>query len=482
MKLENNKAWPSFKHLITEKQILKYKSLEDVKKHIEYSSKPDYVYYELNGTNLTLYYEYGKLKHTVTQGSEYGEDILDNALDFKGVIDSLDEEYSKYPNIIIKGTTVISNKNFEYISNDYANCRYAAAGISRRLDCENIELLEFIANKVYVNENGKFKELDYINTSLFLTVKNKFNMATNLLENGNIFENLLNKNLEYSISGIIYKNKDYELVYKISSQEKSTIVTDYEWRLSKTNKLIPIMHFQPVEIDGSTITKASLLCAGLYAKLNAPVGSTIKVTKANGILPHVESVVERSSNELEMPKVCPECGSTLTKYKNHLICINNNCSNILFSKCLKIMKSLKVLRFNDVIIEGLINRGILKSIKDLFTLKPEDIMGIKLVRGYVSNKAAINLLETLNEKLKNLDEQTFISLLNLYKITKFIANTIEIEAKQNNKTLLEVFENCDVSVLGKVIKPQKIKTIMNYMNNNKEEYYTLKHILLESNK
>ena len=64
MKLINNRAWPNFKHLITEDKILKYKNIEDLKKHIQYSGNPDILQYEFDGTSLTLYYENGKLIHS----------------------------------------------------------------------------------------------------------------------------------------------------------------------------------------------------------------------------------------------------------------------------------------------------------------------------------------------------------------------------------------------------------------------------------
>lgn len=475
MKLINNRAWPNFKHLITEDKILKYKNIEDLKKHIQYSGNPDILQYEFDGTSLTLYYENGELIHAVTQGSDgIGEDILENALNIKSIPKSINIKES----IIVKGVLTISKDNFAKLKsegNSYANIRYAVAGIARRLDKFNIKYLDFIAIKIY---NKDFSGLDILENNNFIYSKNLLN--SNIYTN-DLLENFISNKIDnkYSIVGITAKNNNYNLSYRFSTEYKETKVVKYDWSLSNNNKLIPMIYFDPVEIDGSIISKASLLCAGVYKNLDAPIGSTILVTKADGILPHVEKVILKSDNSLEIPETCPNCGGKLSWYKNHLICKNSDCGNILFSRCLKFLKSLKVLRFNDVIIQGLIDNGSLREFTDLFKLVPENFIGIKTSkRGVITNKAAINILATLNEKLKSIDDKTFIASLNLYKITTYIAKAIEKEALKQNSTLLEAFEQCNISILEKAIKPTKIKTIMDYMNNHKEEYYELKNILL----
>ena len=480
MRLENCRAWPNFKHLITEEKVLKYKNLEDAKKHIKYSVKPDIMQYEVDGISLTLYYENGQLTHAVTQGSDgIGEDILNNALEIHGVKDNI----NNMSKVIIKGVLAISKDNFKKLKesgNNYANCRYAAAGIARRLDGFNSEYLDFLAVKMYNEDaSGSFKLCDDVEN-----IKNLgFNLVPNMLKNqpysDELFkEKLTNIDFDYSVTGIIVKSKSYLFVMKLLSEPKTTKIVEYKWLLSDTNKLVPIAYFEPVEIDGSKIEKASLLCAGVFKKLDAPVGSIVEVTKADGILPHIERVVQRAEGTIEFPKECPKCGGKLSKYKNNILCANNNCKNMLFSKCVKFTKKLKVLRFNEIIIEGLIEKGLINKFSDLFKIEVEDLIGLKLVRGSVTNKQAITLLDNLHERIKHIDDKLFISLLDMYKISYNVIETIDKVAKENNSNLLEVIEQGNITILEKAVKPAKIETIMNYMTNNRNEYFELKNILL----
>lgn len=490
VKLENSKAWNKFKHLINlnDKNLLKYKSLDFALKHIECSNNfPKIINYEYDGIMLILYYKEGVLKHAVTQGSDnIGSDIFVNAFEFKGIPQTINNEAK---NIIVKGILSISHQNYKKLCEEsdnikYTNCRYATVGIARRLDGDKANLLTFFAYNIFININNTIEELK--DTSILKNLG--FYTPNNLLKNESQenYINILKHEYEYAkkvnaypVTGLIVKSDSYEFILKITPNSMQTKILSYDWTLSSTNKLIPTVNFKPVEIEGSVISKASISSAKNYVTLNAPEGSVINVVKTEGVLPMIEGVVGRPMyTELSIPRECPVCGETLKWKGSHLICDNLNCKNRLISHCSHIVNILHVPRFTDKLLIDLININKIKNVQDIFKLNPEDILSVKFNNRNISSKQALILIESVNNRIKELKDVDFINCLNLPKITPNIIEKIKEYAKENNTTLLNVFEKNDMNILSKVLKEDKIKTILSFMENQKDLYYSLKEIIL----
>ena len=488
-KFGNSKAWARFKQIIPDKDLLKYKQPELALSHINFSHCiPKSIVYEIDGIALTLYYEKGTLTHVVTQGAnDEGLDLFANSWDFNYIPQ---EQITTNESIIVKGVLTMSKENFEKVKNDYKTCRYATAGIARRLDGLNANLLDFIAYKEYTLIDN-----NYINTTDFNTLINKgFNPSPNLLptfkdeesakENVKTILESINtdtekiKDFPYTVTGLIISSDDYEFVLKLSDTFVTTKLINYEWSLSSTNKMIPLANFKPVELKGTTVTKATLTSAKNYIDLNAPEGSIIKVCKADGIIPYIDSVVEKTNKTLKLPTECPLCKETLVWSGKHLMCNNPQCKNRLISQCYQIVEVLKVPRFTEKLIADLIEKDIIEKAEDIFKLKPEDIMRVKYIDKNISNKQALGMLKTIECRRKEFKPRDFIYILNLPKISYFIIDKIEKCAKENKTTLLEVFEKCDVNILAKVLKENKITVILNYMQKHRDSYDSLKKVIL----
>lgn len=485
IKFNNKKAWPSFKPLIEFKDTTKYKNLKDAKLHLKLcSQEPQKVFYEVDGIEVSLYYKHGILAHVINKSNE---DIYSNAINFKGVPKTVT---SSAPDLIIKGIITISKKNFEKIKNNYSSIRYATAGISRRIDSIDSDLIEFYSDSIYLNNelNNKLIKLSIDATEKFLE-ENGFISQLNLwIINEKSKEERLSdiysdteslNNFKYEVVSLYIKHDSYEFRVIKQQETAETKITSYEWSLTLTNKLVPVAVFEPVSIDNTTITRASLTSARNFILLDAPVNSTIEVIKADGVLPYIKNVKEKSG-ELEIPKTCPLCGQSLEWKGAHLVCINIDCKNRLLSNCDRVVSHLKIPRLTISLIENLIEQNYIKHPKDIFTLAPEELTSVKFGNRFISIKQAKTLINNINEKRKSLSESDFVFLLNLPKISKLIINKLQNKANEENISLLDLIEQCNVSILSKVLMESKIKTIINFMQSNQDIYNKFKTIVFSN--
>ena len=476
IKTENKKAWPKFNQLIDTDKLLKYKKVDFAIDHIKYSQEtPICIEPEFDGISLTLYYENGALTHTVLNE---GSDIFANSADFNNIPQNIATNFSL---VIVKGVLAVSKTNFEKVKDNYANSRYAAAGIARRLDGLNSNLLDFIPYNIYIKITDKIEEVKDRNMLKTLGFILPFNL---LSENGDYTKVLTDytsfiKSSNYNIVGVFVRAHNYEFLLKTTSNIAETKITNYNWILTPTNKYIPMVDFEPVELDGTTVTTASLSSAKNYIDMNAPKGSIITVTKAEGFIPYIEKVIERpEKTKLTVPTKCPLCNEDLIWVGKHLVCDNPLCKNKLISQCVQIVDMLKVVRFTEKLVIDLINAEKIKKAEDIFTLEPEDIMTVKYRGRFISSKQALVLVKSIHKRKAELTDRDFIFALCIPKITYNFIDKIKAVATEQGSTLLLTFEKCDISILSKVLKEDKIKAIVNFMTKQRDMYDSLKYRIL----
>lgn len=262
----------------------------------------------------------------LVSGVSYGEDITKQAIRIPGVLDSL-----KTYKGIIRGEVVLPTKNLQEINktlddkNKYINCRNACTGIMKNTkDTYLLKYLKFIpylsiTNKPEVIGDYCYK-LDKLDYNLIKSWYSKF------LEE-----------LDFDIDGVVIHCPDlanipsatkypiHSLALKFKTDTAETTLIGIEWHAGRTGRVIPVGEFNPVELDGTTVTKCTLHNLDQLKKSNLTIGSRVELFKSGQIIPQVYKVLEVAPGELEIPTTCPECKAPLSVGLVDLACDNNQC-------------------------------------------------------------------------------------------------------------------------------------------------------------
>ena len=363
---------------------------------------------KMDGLTCSLTYKNGKLVSAETRGDGIvGEDILHNAK----VLLSIPKQIPYLDEITIDGEIICTYADFEEFSGMYKNPRNFAAGSIRLLDAEECATrkLTFVAwdviSEMYFEDGIEYRvdqKLEYLKSIGFTIVP--YHIHKGDFINNNIMEvfiediNQMAKKCSYPIDGVVFKFADCEygrslgetshhfnnaLAYKFYDETYSTLLKDIEWTMGRTGVLTPVAVFEPIEIDGCVVERASLHNISIMRELlKTPFkGQSIEVFKANMIIPQIHSaehIIKDVDNSdllfIDVPEVCPICGSeTEIRMDNEskmLICNNSNCSGKLINKldhfCGK--KGLDIKGLSKATLEKLISWNWINGCKDLFTL------------------------------------------------------------------------------------------------------------------
>ena len=346
---------------------------------------------KLDGLSVVLYYVDGHFEQAVTRGDgTAGIDITDkviriltNQLGEVPVVDT-----TIFPNFTgaIRGEILMSDRNFEifqkHLHPEAKNSRNSTAGIiNSKGVTDEVDYLNLLVYRIVGIESEVTAEITYNRTWEALSVFDCIpdGCYTNHMYASNYVNNtatLFDDDMQYlkerwyhqwPADGIVITANQVERVgneliydsiaYKYPSEVKESKVIDILWDMSKTNYLIPRIQIEPVEIAGSTVQ----FCTGIHAQAIQSCGvgprSTIKITKANEIIPQMLEVIDE--HPIELPKVCPECRTELVWNGVHLQCLNRQCKNLQKQDVLCWFHALAPL-------DGLGDTLILKYIEEMF--------------------------------------------------------------------------------------------------------------------
>ena len=362
-----------------------------------YNSHKCIVMAKMDGLTCSLRYLDGKLVSAETRGNGIiGEDILHNALQVKNIPKRIDY----YEELIIDGEIICTYNDFKAFENEYKNPRNFASGSIRLLDSQESATrnLTFVAWDVIKgldleNLSDKLKWLGDLN---FTVVPKGNNFYTFLVQIEHI-QNECNA-LGYPIDGIVIKYdncKEYEiagktdhhfkggLAYKFYDEEYETTLLDIEWSMGRTGVLTPVAIFEPIEIDGTEVSRASLHNISIIRELFEQIprkGQKVWVYKANMIIPQISRVEKYLDNNdsldfLNPPEVCPICGQPTQLSGNNdsifLSCGNPQCQGKLINKlnnfCGK--NGLDIKGLSTATLEKLIDWGGVSNYIDIYKLE-----------------------------------------------------------------------------------------------------------------
>ena len=371
----------------------KTKNIEDIKSFVNGHSWIAMA--KLDGLTCSLRYANGELISAETRGNGIeGEDITHNAK----IISSIPQKINYKDELIVDGEVICTYENFEQFKNDYKNPRNFASGSIRLLD-----------SKECVNRNLTFIAWDIINKKDCQTLTDKLQIL-NLLNFKIVpyFNNSSNYSIEeavtliknncknvYPIDGIVFKYDnidDYEaagrtdhhfkggLAYKFYDETYSTRLKYIHWTMGRTGVLTPVAVFDPIDIDGSTVERASLHNLSVMENiLGIPFEKQkLQVFKANMIVPQIYSAEKPkekpSSPIIPLIEKCPICGEDVEIINNNgvkiIVCTNPSCQgkfiNILEHFCGK--KGLDIKGLSKTTFQKLIDWGCLENLEGVFNL------------------------------------------------------------------------------------------------------------------
>lgn len=389
--------------------------------------------WKLDGFSISLEYEDSHFVRGVTRGDGMeGEDISDNVRLMQGFRNTL--AIGGFHGAV-RAEVLLPKEAFAAINStlpdedQYENPRSAAAGISRRLDGMYSKYLVIRAYDVADHEETYHEDekSGVLNRLGFPTPPQIVGSHTDMVT---AFEDLRkNRNLlEVNIDGAVVKICDSELrdsMGFVSGRPKSQIAWKFDppgavttflretWDVGRTGVVTPLGYLDPIRIDGSTISRATLHNVAEIKRLGIGRGDLVMLTKRGDIIPKIEEVIEHKGTPLVIPENCPACQTPLLNDGVKLICPNEpGCQGRAFYRILNWIKVVKVDGFGESLAAALRDTGKLSSIMDLYRLTEADISTLE---GW-GETTAKKIMEGLS-KTYNLPSDVFLSALGIPSIS-----------------------------------------------------------------
>ena len=452
---------------------------------------------KLDGLTVSLTYEDGILVSGETRGNGYtGSDITEHIKQFLNVPFKINKEGT----YVVDGEAIITDEDFAEINKDgeFKNSRNLAAGTLAVLDTSLVakrklkffgwDIIEGGGNSLKANLN-EAKELGFgIVPFWFATNLNPKNLQDNI-------DYVLDyaKEEGYPCDGIVFKFDDIEygkslgatshhfkngIAYKAKDDVYETELIDIDWTVGKSGQITPTAIFQPVEIDGTTVERASVHNISILTKLDLHSGDTIEVFKANQIIPQVKRNVSadermalgKESDYIIIPSTCPICGGTTEIKQDNdskvLVCTNDNCKGKLLGKLTHFVSknAMNIDGLSESTLEKFIGLGWLNDFKDIYHLK--DHYGEMVNLDGFGETSVSKLLDAI-EASRDTTLDRFIYALSIPLIGKSASKTI---AKYFDNDFEKFYDECffsefDFTMLDDFGEAMN-ESINNYIENN----------------
>lgn len=432
---------PKERHAKAMLSLDKTKEVEQLKNWL--GTQKGLLSWKLDGLTIVLTYEDGKLVKAVTRGNgEIGEVITNNAKVFKNV----PLEISYKDTLILRGEAIIKYSDFEKMNQTiedvdakYKNPRNLCSGSVRQLNNEitaqrNVHFFAF--NLVQAEnvdfKNSRLEQMNWLRSLGFDVVENKEVTSSTMDETVAYFAkaietyDLPSDGLVLALDDIAYgrslgttaKFPRDSIAFKWRDEIKETTLTEIEWSASRTGLINPVAIFEPVELEGTTVSRASVHNVSIMENLKLGIGDTIKVYKANMIIPQIEENMTQSGTATP-PEECPVCGhKTEIKDDNgvrSLYCVNPEC----FAKKIKSLShfvsrnAMNIDGLSEATIEKFVQSGIIKELADLYHLE-EHQEEIVAMEGF-GKRSYDNLIKSIEES-RNVEMPNFIYALGIGNI------------------------------------------------------------------
>ena len=472
-----------------------YKFIEKAKKYLKLNENVfDYCFEQkIDGVSLSIIYNNGTLQTASTRGDGYvGEDITNNVLQ----INNIPKNIGNIDGIVeVRGEVYMPISTFHELNNNnkdktFSTTRNAASGSLRHLDSSVTASRNLMFFAYYINSNN-----NEINPStqievLELLKKLKFDVCN--YEHGNTIEQFIDycdriqqirNTLDYEIDGTVLKinslaiqkklgfvgrNPRHSLAYKFPAAQAITVINNIEINVGRTGKLTPVAILDPINIQGSIISKVTLHNFKEIQNKKLSIGDEIIIERSGDVIPKIVGIHKKNNNPMiEIPIACPYCGSSLIQIDdsidifcpNHYSCPEQAIRYIIYfvsKQCFDIdgLGNKQVKELYDI--------GLVKNPIDLFKLESNNGISILNNRKGWGKHSISNLLLSINNR-REIQLNRFITSLGIHEI----GGTIAIDIADYFKTIDNFInankdELCNIKKLGE----RRINTIIQFMNND----------------
>ncbi len=467
--------------MLSIEDVFSKEELEQWEDYLKRLTSKDFHYFtelKIDGLALSLIYEKGILKRGATRGNgQVGEDVTKNIKTIESIPLELrihqKEELSadikekvgdkiKDGRIEVRGEVYIGKEDFEKLNEEmkekgedtFSNPRNLAAGTIRQLDPKIVASrpLKFLAYKLVtdLNQEKHSQEHQILINLGFNTDKGK--ECKNLEEIVDYWKKVKDKREDYPflIDGVVISvnnNKIFKKLgrvgksprgvraFKFPPSEATTIVKDVSLQVGRTGAVTPVADLKPVEIDGVTVSRATLHNFDEIDRLGLKIGDTVSVARAGDVIPIITKVFTKlrtgDEKEIKIPKKCPSCGTELVKTEDVVWrCPNPDC----FDRKRRSLHHFASKGGFDIVglgsknIDKLAENNLVSTSADFFKLKKGDVISLE---GY-SEKATENLLDSI-ENSKEIDLSKFIYSLGIRNVGEQTSRDLAQEFKSLKK-------------------------------------------------
>jgi len=393
---------------------------------------------KIDGLSISLTYEKGILLAGATRGDgSIGENITENLKRVKDIPLTLPEELD----ITVRGECYMPRASFDQVNQarqengepEFANPRNAAAGTLRQLDTAVVakrNLATFLYQEASPStRDSQEKVLKHLE-QLGFVVNPKRILAENIDEIWNFIQEVgeERENLPYDIDGVVIKVNDlagqeelgftvkapkWAVAYKFPAEEKESQLLSVDWTVGRTGVVTPTANLTPVQLAGTTVSRATLHNVDYIAEKDIRKDDTVIIYKAGDIIPAVLRVVESkrvSEEKLDIPTNCPSCNSDLLHFEDEvaLRCINPRCPAQIMEGLIHFASrdAMNITGLGPSIVEKLFAANLVKDVADIYRLKEEDFL---LLEG-VKEKSASKLYQAIQASKEKSAEKLLFGL------------------------------------------------------------------------
>ena len=393
---------------------------------------------KIDGLSISLTYEKGILVVGATRGDgSVGENITENLKRVKDIPLTLPEELD----ITVRGECYMPRASFDLVNQvrqengepEFANPRNAAAGTLRQLDTAVVakrNLATFLYQEASPStRDSQEKVLEHLE-QLGFVVNPKRILAESIDEVWDFIQEVgqEREKLPYDIDGVVIKVNDlagqeelgftvkapkWAVAYKFPAEEKEAQLLSVDWTVGRTGVVTPTANLTPVQLAGTTVSRATLHNVDYIAEKDIRKDDTVIVYKAGDIIPAVLRVVESkrvSEEKLDIPSNCPSCDSHLLHFEDEvaLRCINPRCPAQIMEGLIHFTSrdAMNITGLGPSIVEKLFAANLVKDVADIYRLKEDDFL---LLEG-VKEKSASKLYQAIQASKENSAEKLLFGL------------------------------------------------------------------------
>ncbi len=419
-----------------------YDQLRDFDRRVRQGSGREKIEYiaehKFDGLSISVQYENGGLARGVTRGDgRTGEDVTPNVKTIRSIPLRVDlaalKKLKLPPRFEVRGEVLMTRKAFEAMNKQqeesggkiFVNPRNAAAGSVRVLDPSITarRRLEFFAYYLLVDGEVPFaKHSDSLEAlkQLRFRASEDWKLCDGIEE---VFKYCdawepKREGLAYEIDGVVIKVNSlgiqrelgytakaprWAIAYKYPARQETTVVNDIRVQVGRTGTLTPVAVLEPVQVGGVTVSRSTLHNMDEIDRLGLQIGDTVLIERAGEVIPHVLKVTKEGGNRhpFRMPKNCPECGSAIHRAEDEVAyrCVNAACPAKRKESLLHFASrhAMDINGLGDKIVDQLVDKGMVKDVADLYTLKLDDVANLDRM----GEKSAQNLLDQIAASKKH---------------------------------------------------------------------------------